>query len=89
FAPELNDSLAQLVEQYTFNVWALGSNPRGITNKSPLRKKWTFVVLIAFEIHFNKRRKQKKSRLCNAKWTFVWNEPHYGNTRKRNPSAFK
>jgi hypothetical protein len=27
----LNDSVAQLVEQYTFNVWALGSNPSGIT----------------------------------------------------------
>ena len=26
-----NDSVAQLVEQYTFNVWALGSNPSGIT----------------------------------------------------------
>jgi hypothetical protein len=25
------DSVAQLVEQYTFNVWALGSNPSGIT----------------------------------------------------------
>ena len=26
-----NDSVAQLVEQYTFNVWVLGSNPSGIT----------------------------------------------------------
>ena len=26
------DSVAQLVEQYTFNVWVLGSNPNGITN---------------------------------------------------------
>jgi hypothetical protein len=26
-----NDSVAQLVEQYTFNVWALGSSPSGIT----------------------------------------------------------
>jgi hypothetical protein len=25
------DSVAQLVEQYTFNVWVLGSNPSGIT----------------------------------------------------------
>ena len=30
----LNDSVAQLVEQYTFNVWVLGSNPSGITSKS-------------------------------------------------------
>ena len=29
----LNDSVAQLVEQYTFNVWVLGSNPSGITSK--------------------------------------------------------
>ena len=27
----INDSVAQLVEQYTFNVWVLGSNPSGIT----------------------------------------------------------
>ena len=26
-----DDSVAQLVEQYTFNVWALGSSPSGIT----------------------------------------------------------
>ena len=26
-----HDSVAQLVEQYTFNVWVLGSNPSGIT----------------------------------------------------------
>ena len=25
------DSVAQLVEQYTFNVWVLGSSPNGIT----------------------------------------------------------
>ena len=25
------DSVAQQVEQYTFNVWVLGSNPSGIT----------------------------------------------------------
>ena len=28
------DSVAQLVEQYTFNVWVLGSNPSGITETS-------------------------------------------------------
>ena len=33
-----NDSVAQLVEQYTFNVWALGSNPSGITKYSPSLK---------------------------------------------------
>jgi hypothetical protein len=27
------DSVAQLVEQYTFNVWVLGSSPSGITEK--------------------------------------------------------
>ena len=30
----INDSVAQLVEQYTFNVWVLGSNPSGITKKA-------------------------------------------------------
>ena len=29
-----DDSVAQLVEQYTFNVWALGSSPSGITKPS-------------------------------------------------------
>ncbi len=29
----LKDSVAQLVEQYTFNVWVLGSSPSGITQK--------------------------------------------------------
>jgi hypothetical protein len=29
----LFDSVAQLVEQYTFNVWVLGSSPSGITDK--------------------------------------------------------
>ncbi len=33
FALRLNDSVAQLVEQYTFNVWVLGSSPSGITNR--------------------------------------------------------
>ena len=28
------DLVAQLVEQYTFNVWALGSSPNGITKPS-------------------------------------------------------
>lgn len=31
---QINDSVAQLVEQYTFNVWVLGSNPSGITKAS-------------------------------------------------------
>jgi hypothetical protein len=63
--------------------------PSGITNKSPLRKKWAFFVLNAFEIYFKKRRKQKKPKLCAAKWTFVCDEPHLGNTRQRNPSGLK
>ena len=30
--------LAQLEEQYTFNVWVLGSSPKGRTNRSPILK---------------------------------------------------
>ena len=30
-----DDLVAQLVEQYTFNVWALGSSPSGITKQKP------------------------------------------------------
>ena len=41
FAPAKgNDLVAQLVEQYTFNVWALGSNPSGITKSHSLE--WLF-----------------------------------------------
>lgn len=32
FASIQQDSVAQLVEQYTFNVWVLGSSPNGITS---------------------------------------------------------
>ena len=32
-----NDLVAQLVEQYTFNVWVLGSNPSRITKKGQSR----------------------------------------------------
>ena len=31
YKEEKNDLVAQLVEQYTFNVWALGSSPSQIT----------------------------------------------------------
>ena len=31
-----NDSVAQLVEQYTFNVWVLGSSPSGITKEKAI-----------------------------------------------------
>ena len=34
----MTDSVAQLVEQYTFNVWVLGSNPSRVTKK-PYRNK--------------------------------------------------
>lgn len=39
------DSVAQLVEQYTFNVWALGSSPSGITKiKKPLKAVFLFYI---------------------------------------------
>ncbi len=31
--PQRTDLVAQLVEQYTFNVWVLGSNPSRITTQ--------------------------------------------------------
>src|ERR1700761_8071495 len=37
-ALEGKDSVAQLVEQYTFNVWVLGSSPSGITSWDKLEK---------------------------------------------------
>lgn len=32
-----DDLVAQLVEQYTFNVWALGSSPSRITKKPSIK----------------------------------------------------
>ncbi len=40
------DSVAQLVEQYTFNVWVLGSNPSGITKKSSIERLGFFLYPI-------------------------------------------
>lgn len=34
FNGKTTDSVAQLVEQYTFNVWVLGSSPSRITTKA-------------------------------------------------------
>src|SRR5690606_3241988 len=42
---QIKDSVAQLVEQYTFNVWVLGSNPSGITKK-PQRKVGAFLCTL-------------------------------------------
>ena len=42
------DSVAQLVEQYTFNVWVLGSNPSRVTNK-----RTTFQVVFFMQIKIN------------------------------------
>lgn len=44
FERTLGDSVAQLVEQYTFNVWALGSSPSRIT-KGQLEKAALFVLV--------------------------------------------
>ena len=43
-----NDSVAQLVEHYTFNVVVLGSNPSGITKS--LTEMWGFFVWIEFSL---------------------------------------
>jgi len=42
------DSVAQLVEQYTFNVWVLGSNPSGITKNLQMLE--VFVFYIEFDL---------------------------------------
>ena len=50
------DSVAQLVEQYTFNVWALGSSPSGITeSKENENEKQNdcFKLAFSFFIHFH------------------------------------
>ena len=37
-ARSIGDFVAQLVEQYTFNVWVLGSSPNGITKMKTASK---------------------------------------------------
>ena len=41
-----DDLVAQPVEQYTFNVWVLGSSPSGITKKTSLT--WGFLFPTPF-----------------------------------------
>ena len=53
------DSVAQLVEQYTFNVWALGSSPSGITK--PQRKLGFFYAENASQACLNERMRHKKT----------------------------
>ena len=48
------DPVAQLVEQYTFNVWALGSNPSGITEKDVFGHPFSFNPLTINTIRFKK-----------------------------------
>ena len=42
-----SDLVAQLVEQYTFNVWALGSSPSGITGKTSSKIEEVFLFQLA------------------------------------------
>ena len=64
--PKKNDSLAQLVEQYTFNVWALGSNPRGITKETHFQQEMGFFFLMTFKIYFDKLEKIKNHELQSS-----------------------
>jgi hypothetical protein len=54
------------------------SNPSGITNKSPLRKKWAFFVLTAFEIYFNKTEKQKSPNFAQQSGLLFGMSPFLG-----------
>jgi hypothetical protein len=54
-----SDSVAQLVEQYTFNVWALGSSPSGITKLR--RKSGLFCFKDVSKARFRKRTRNKKA----------------------------
>ena len=43
---KVTDSVAQLVEQYTFNVWVLGSNPSRVTSKKKLLDFCNFIACV-------------------------------------------
>ena len=55
---EWKELVAQLVEQYTFNVWALGSNPSGITKETYFQKEMGFLFLMMFKMYFDKLEKK-------------------------------
>jgi hypothetical protein len=55
-----SDSVAQLVEQYTFNVWALGSSPSGITKLR--RKSGLFLCKDAKQARLIERMSVKKAK---------------------------
>ena len=55
-----SDSVAQLVEQYTFNVWALGSSPSGITKLR--RKSGLFLCKAAKQACLIERMSIKKAK---------------------------
>ena len=67
------DSVAQLVEQYTFNVWALGSNPSGITKGVHFGTKRTF-LFSTNKACFNENGKQKRPSLVKQGGLYAWNE---------------
>ena len=83
--PQFSDSVAQLVEQYTFNVWALGSNPSGITKEVHFGTKRTFLFYLN-KACFNEEENKKGRTLRQQGGLYAWNE---SNTRKtsntRNP----
>jgi hypothetical protein len=74
--PKKIDSLAQLVEQYTFNVWALGSNPRGITKETHFQQEMGFFFLITFKIYFDKLEKIKNHELRCSLGFMLGMSPH-------------
>ncbi len=43
---KMTDLVAQLVEQYTFNVWVLGSNPSQVTNKNSCSNNGLFACVV-------------------------------------------
>ena len=55
-----NDLVAQLVEQYTFNVWVLGSSPSGITKLR--RKSGLFLCEAAKQACSRKQARNKKAK---------------------------
>ena len=62
--PQKRDSVAQLVEQYTFNVWALGSNPSGITKEVHFERSGLF-CLIPNQACLSEGKNKKVRALCN------------------------
>ena len=80
-----SDSVAQLVEQYTFNVWVLGSSPSGITKLR--RKSGLFCFKDVSKACFRKRTRNKKATSTRSVMVESFGLAHWGGRSAKRSEA--